>query len=236
MRRLALSALPALAAISCAPVYDVDASWTVEGADPAAACASYDAPVIRFTVESREEPDPRQANVVETIVDASCDDGSAVVPTGSFARILADLVDGDLTVGFGAPTEVNPGSASSGFANQRSSAEFDIGLVSGALATEFFVVGESCGDAGASSFTVTIKEVISPNVAVTVVDTTTVPCSDGRAILEHRPVTLGVRYLVEAATTVGDVRYTTSPLGTGVIPRGPRTVLNVELAADLPRE
>lgn len=236
MRRPRLLTLVAVVAASgCAPVYDVAVSWTIAGLDATAACDRLPGGTdVAFTITSRDNADERfGGNLTETTATAACNAGIATIQTGAFADVLVSLKNGDETVGSAPVIAVSPGSASRGFVDGALPAAVDLDVLQGSLTATFTVGARSCGDAGASAFTVSLFEAAEPNALVAVdgaVDVD-VPCTDGTATFTFRPVHVGSAYRVQATTTIGDVEYTTASFGEGITPAAPATFMTVDLQA-----
>ncbi len=236
MRRPRLLTLAAVVVASgCAPVYDVAVSWTVAGLEPTAACnALPEGTAVAFTITSRDNADERfGGTVTETTAAAACVDGTATIQTGTFADVLVTLKNGDETVGSAPAIAVAPGSASRGFVDGALPASVDIDVLQGTLSATLTVGARSCGDAGASSFSVSLFEAAEPNALVAVdgaVDGA-VPGTDGVATFTFSPIHLGSAYRVQATTTIGDIGYTTASFGEGITPTTPTTFMTVDLQA-----
>jgi hypothetical protein len=236
MRRPRLLVLAAVVAASgCAPVYDVAVSWTIAGLDATAACdALPDGTEVAFTITSRDNADERfGGTVTETSTTAGCNAGTATIQTGAFADVLVSLKNGDETIGSAPAIAVSPGSASRGFVDGALPAAVDIDVLQGTLTATLTVGARSCGDAGATAFTVSLFETAEPNALVAVdgaVDVN-VPCTDGTATFTFSPVHLGSGYRVQATTTIGDVEYSTASVGEGITPVAPATFMTVDLQA-----
>jgi len=232
MRLIAASAITVCAA-SCAPAFDVAIDWTIDGADAAAVCSALPAGTdIGFDVSSRDNADPRFGGpVTETTASAVCGDGTATIQTGPFAEIGITLRNGDVVIGSAGTVAVSPGSASNGFVDKAPRARADITLLQGRVTATLTVAGRSCGDAGASSFTVTLSENTQPNINVAVdgaVDVV-VPCTGGVATFTHEPVNVGSPHFIQATTDIGGVTFTTSSSGEGFTAAGPNTAVVVDL-------
>jgi hypothetical protein len=237
MRRVpSILALSAIAAsVGCSPVFDVDFEWTIDGDEPSTVCEALpEGAQVEFTITSRDNADPRTTGpVTETAATAQCGDASATIQTGAFADVLVRVVDGDVILGAAPGVVVAPGSASRGFVEGNDRARADIALLEGTVTTTLTVVGRSCEDAGAGTFTVTLFENTEPNALVPVdgaVDVA-VPCEGGTATFTHSPVHVGTSYRVKATTTIGDVEFATAPAGEGFVARGAGTAVTVDLQA-----
>ncbi len=236
MRRVltSLALLPVAAA--CSPVFDVEVAWTIGGEDPAIACEALpDGVEIAFDIASRDSADRRSdITVTETSATAQCQDGVATLQTGAFADVLVSLRQGDVTFGAAPLLEVAPGSASRSFVDDGIREDADISLLLGSLTATLTVVGQSCEDAGASSFTATLFETTEPNnlVAVDGAVDVNVPCSGGVATFSHSPIHVGSPYRIQATTTVGGETFTTASSGEGVIPTGAATFVTIDLQAE----
>ena len=217
-----------LAFLSACSSHEVDIGWTIDGEDAAAACTVFADPTIRLTIASREAFDPRGATITETTTTTACEQGTAKVSTGNFARILVDLLDGEAIVGAADPIDVAPGAPETGAQVEQAPVAVDIGVTQSHLQAHLLVAGKSCGDAGASSFTVTLKKIVAPLTYEVIVQDADVACSDGNAVFTHFPAEVGATYLVEATTTVNSSTFTTP--GEGIVPASAVTDFAVDLA------
>ncbi len=235
MRRAMIS-LAFLPVAACSPAFDVELAWTIDGEDPAAACAALpDGVDVAFDIFSRDNADRRNSNTVtETSTTAQCQDGSATIQTGPFADIIVSLRQDDVTFGASPSIAVNPGAASRNFAEDGIREDATINLILGSLTTTLTVVGRSCEDAGASSFTATLFEVPEPNALVAVdgaIDVN-VSCTGGNATFTHSPINVGVPHHIQATTTIDGAAFSTASFGEGVVPTGASTFVTVDLQAE----
>lgn len=225
----------AAASVSCAPVFDVDVGWTIDGEDPAASCAFLpDGAVVRVTADSREKHDERfGGEVKETSTDLGCDKGTGKVQVGNFSDVLVELIakigDDDVVFGTAAPFELNPGAVSDGYSVDDEPVVADIKLVQGTLHANLTVVGRACGDAGASSFTVDLFENSEPRSQVLVESGVTVDCEDNSADFVFSPVRVDAHYLVVATTTIGGETFSSSGDGEGISIENANTFSTVDL-------
>lgn len=229
---LVASLLSVVAAVGCAPRYDVFTAWTVDGVPAADACQQLVEPGVRFRVQNREV---QGGAVIEETFTAPCADGQARLETAALADIFVDLLDGETVVGGTGPLGVTAG-AVEGYAGEDVEAPLvaDLELERGRLHARLTVVGQRCGDAGVGDFTVSLRRNTGPLGREIVVDNVTVACgADGEAFFEHAPVEVGSSYEVVATTTIGGVEYATSDegAGEGAVIGGSVTDLVVDLDA-----
>lgn len=219
----------ALAASACSPAFDVDFGWTVNGEDAASTCEFLpEGAVVRVTALSRDNSDPRFGGEPrETSTDLSCDAGSGTINVGSFADVHADLVVGDDIFGSSPVVDVSPG-RTDGRPDADEPTTVDIQLTRGTLTATLTVVGESCGDAGVSSFSADLFEAVEPRTNVLVEAGIAVPCEDGVATLTYSPVDVGSRYFVKA-TAPG---FVTADGGEGIDITAANTFFTVDLQAE----
>lgn len=232
----ALCALSLSSLSACAGGYDVELAWTIDGREPATACDALPAGTdILFTILSQDGADDRVATVTETTTTAQCNAGAATVQTGPFASILAELVDhtdGDVTIGTAAAVDVAPGGPDQGFSSAvDDDATIDFVVTRSNLQATLTVVGVSCGDAGASSFTVTLFENPEPRALVPVAGAVDVDvaCTDGVAVFKHSGLVVGQRYAIQASASGGD--YVTPSSGEGFVATGAATFTTIDLEA-----
>ena len=222
MRALLVTAAVSLASLtSCAPRHDVFLAWTIDGFPAAQACAQLTDPKVRVVVESR---DVLGGAVTEETATFACVDGTpvdneakAVISTGNVADIVIEILDGEAVYGASDSVAVNPGAGGHYPGHDAEEAiASDVQLERGRLRATLRVVGQTCGDAGADSFEVTLRRKSSP-LGTEVVETGTVACpGDGDdAVFEYQPVEFGDRYDVIATTSIGAVEYATNDGGAG---------------------
>jgi hypothetical protein len=226
---LQASLLAALAATGCTSRYEVFTAWNVNGAPAANACQQLRDPSVQIRVQNREV---EGGEVTEETVTAPCADGQARIETAALARLFIDLLDGEEIFGVAGPLAVAPGGGGPYLGEEPAKPVVaNINLERGRLHARLTVVGRSCGEAEADSFTVSLKRQTGPLGKETVVSDATVSCSDGAALFEHAPVEIGSRYEVVAETTVGGVRYSTDDgaAGAGALVERALTDLVVDL-------
>lgn len=217
----AMLASVTLTATSCAPRHDVFVGWTVDGLPAAQACGQLRDPSVRFQIDNRDSSNGPSTTETAT---AGCTDGSGesaegtVIQTGNFADVVVELLSGDDVYGRSDAFEVSPGRGGN-YAGSEVDERIvaDVELERGRLKATFTVVGDSCQDAGASEFLVTLRRKSSPLGTEVIGDPDqVVACpAEGNAVFEAQPVELGSTYFVSATTTVGDDAYSTDDEGTG---------------------
>lgn len=210
-------AVGALSAAACAPGYDVDIEWTVDGREPAAACAALpDGTDVQLTISSRDVASPQGATVVETIITKACADGGAVVVTGAFAEIATELRSDNVTVGMAPTVSVAPGAPDGSGSD---AARVDIRVTEGSVRADLTVVGQGCEDTGAGTFVVSLFAVPEPRTLVAVDGATDVEvaCEGGAAVFTHGGLLVGGQYVVQASTTIDGVDYGTPSSGKGFV-------------------
>lgn len=209
---LSVAAL-ALLATACDRSFDV--TWTVQGQPASEACAGLGDRVV-LASEWRDSPaaEPRRHEA-----EASCADGTAKINAGNDAQLVVELLRGDTVVGSATPALLD--------ATATSPVSVDISLHTGELAATLNVLQRSCGDAGATRFSVKLREDVGLNGRV--IDEKEVTCQDGVAVYHHPAVKLGGRYFVAAETTIGDERYHVTGPGHAVLIDKPRTETTVNL-------
>lgn len=238
-RRASLAVVAASAAVAsgmgCSPVFDVDIGWTIDGEDPAAACAFLpEGSVVRVTADSRDNHDDRFAGETRTTsADLKCGDGSGTIQTGNFADVLVELVaknadGGDDVYGTGVPFSVNPGANEDGYVADAPAATTDIRLVQGTLHASLTVVGRGCSDAGATSFNVDLFENAEPRAIVEVKKGLTVNCENDKAEFVFSPVHVDSRYIVIASTEIGGETFSSGD-GEGIDITSANTFSTVDL-------
>ena len=217
-----------LGAAGCAPRFDLFAAWTVQGFPAESACQQLEAPSIRLRADNR---DVAGGATTAELTTAECATGSAKLSVASFADLYVDLIDGDTMFGTAGPYELAPASANDGYlgGSDEVPLHVDIELQGGRLRARFTVVGQSCGDAGASSFSVAVSRNSSPLEEDVLVQGESVACQDGDAVFEIAPVDIGVRYAVAATTTIGGETWATELPGEGVVPSTALTTVVVDL-------
>lgn len=230
IRLLAPLSLIALACLGCAPRFDVFASWTIQGRPAESACQAFEAPDVHLRALNR---DVAEGTATEELTRAECALQPVELSVASFADLYVDLLDGETVYGTAGPVALAPASANQGYPgdSEENPLLIDIDLQRSRLRARLTVVGQSCGDAGASSFSVSVSRNASPLEEAVVVDGESVSCQDGEAWFELAPVDIGVRYAVMATTTIDGVEYATELPGEGVVPDAALTTLDVDLDA-----
>lgn len=223
---------------SCAPRHDVFVGWTINGLPAAAedgdgACAQLKDSSVRFQIANRDQANGPATN--ETAV-AECVDGTegAAIQTGNFADVVVELLSGADVFGRSEAFDVSPGLGGEYPGSKiEDRVVADVELQKGRLLATLTVVGESCGDAGASEFLVTLRRKSSPLGTEVVGDPDqVVACpAEGDAVFEFQPVDVGSTYLVSATTTIGGEQYSTDDAasGEGVLIQNGLTDLTVDL-------
>ena len=229
-RSLSLLSLIALTSLGCAPRFEVFASWSIQGRPAESACQAFVAPDVHLRAMNR---DAAEGTATEELTHAECAQVPLQLSVASFADLYVDLLDGETVYGTAGPLALAPGSANDGYPgdSEETPLLIDIELQRARLRAHLTVVGQSCGDAGASSFSVSVSRNSSPLEEAVVVDGETVACQDGEAWFELAPVDIGVRYAVMATTTIGGVEYATELPGEGVVPSAALNSLDVDLDA-----
>lgn len=210
-------AFASITTASCAPTYDVFVGWTVDGLPAAQACDQLKDPSVRFQIENRDSANGPGTSDTAT---AECADGTdgAKIQTGNFADIIVEILDGDLVYGRSEPFDVSPGLGGHYEGHDiEERVVADVELERGRLRATLTVVGESCQDAGAEEFLVTLSRKSSPlGTEIIGEPNQAVACpAEGDAIFEGAPVEIGSTYFVSATTTIGGEEYSTDDLGTG---------------------
>jgi hypothetical protein len=232
-RQLILVAAAAAAtAAGCSPTYDVTVGFTIDGADPATVCEFLPAGnVVRLTAISRDTSDERNSPAKETSADVACDKGTGTIQTSNFAEVRAEVVADEEVFGTSPVLSINPGAPGSGYQIEEEAAVADIRMVRGTLTANLTVIGQSCGDAGAASFTVSLFQNVEPRSNTVVVEDVTVDCKDGVATFVHAPVDIDSEYVIVADTTVGATPFRTGAEGEGIRTAGSNTFFTVDLEA-----
>jgi hypothetical protein len=213
-----------LATSACAPRFDLTTEWTIDGNPPATFCPAFVDPQVRFTVENQ---DKAGGAVTEEVTTAACLDGTSSLQVASFASVLVDLVDGDTVFGTAGPFNVAPGTGSPYIGDpDEGPLRADIDIERGRLQATLTVLGQSCGDAGVDSFTVTLMRNTGPLGNQILVDGETVACSGGAAVFSFSPVEIGSTY--EVVASAGDFR--TDDTGEGILISLPLNLLTVDLS------
>jgi hypothetical protein len=202
---------------ACAPRHDVFVGWTVDGLPAKDACGQLKDPSVRFQIASRDEANGPATPETAT---AACADGTggAKIQTSNFADVVIEVLDGDVVYGRSDPFDVSPGLG--GHYEGHDIEELivaNVELERGRLLATLRVVGQSCNDAGAESFLVTLTRKSSPLGTEVIGDPDqVVACpAEGDAIFEAAPVEFGSTYFVSASTTINGEAYNTDDLGTG---------------------
>jgi hypothetical protein len=218
----------AVAAAGCSPRYDVFVTWTVDGFTGEDACQQLQDPSVAFRLKNRDSSD---ATVVEETATAPCADGQAVVKAGALSEIVMELLEGDDVYGSARPFSVTPTEEGTPGSAVELPVAVDLEIERGRLHSRLTVVGESCGDAGASEFSVTLSRETGPLGREILVEDEAVGCEDGEAFFDYGPVEVGSRYEVFASTSIAGVEYTTSDstAGEGAVIQGALTDLVVDL-------
>lgn len=226
---LGLLALPSL---GCAPRFDLFASWTIQGRPPEAVCGSMEAPHLRVRAMNREVADGAVAEEVTHLECAAPQPARLTV--ASFADVWVDLLDGDDVYGTAGPYAVAPALANTTYVGETEELplRMDLDLERSRLRAHLTVVGESCGDVGATTFTVSVSKNASPLEEAVIVEDEVVACADGDAWFTLAPIEIGMRYDVMARTTLDGIEYATAGPGEGVVAAGALTTVTVDLDAE----
>lgn len=229
---VSFAAFASITTASCAARHDVFVGWTVDGQPASQVCGQLKDPSVRFQIESRDSTNGPGTTETAT---AECGDGveGAAIQTGNFADVVVEVLDGDVVYGRSDSFDVSPGLGGNydGDAIEERIVA-DVALERGRLLATLTVVGESCSDAGASEFLVTLTRKASPLGAEIIVEDQTVACpADSDAVFEAAPVEFGSTYFVSATATIGGEEYSTDDLGTGegVVVQDALTDLSVDL-------
>lgn len=226
MSRLVPSCFAVAVLASCAAEPNVSVSWTIDGAEPFAACAALpEGTDVDFVIRSRDSL--TSTTITETTDSAPCADGGAGLVTGPVAEVVASLRHDDAVLGVAPPVSVGPGLEGSGGVD---SAAIALVVTAGTAEIAFTVGGKSCAEAEATSFTVSVFENAEPLALVAVdgaVDIA-VPCTDGVASVLVDGLRVGAPYIVQASTTVGDTAWLAS--GEGFV-AAPHSAVTVDLQA-----
>jgi hypothetical protein len=234
-RTASLVAAPVIAAAlaaGCAPVFDNEIGWTIDGEDPANVCGALPAStLVEWTATSRSNADERfGGDELVTVGTADCGKGTTTLPTGPFADVLLRLKDGDTVLGTASPLRLSPGAPPSGDQLESAPVVADIRVTQGSLAVSLTVGGRRCGDAGAAAFNVTLSEYREARTAVPVASGVSVGCVDNSAVFTFAPVRVGATYLVSATTDVAGAVFSTPEIGEGVVIDGAVNVANVDVS------
>ncbi len=210
--------VPVAAALfaGCAPRFDVNVAWTIDGFAPADECGALTDATVQLRLEQRDSQD---ASPVEETTVAKCGDAAATVQSAAFSNLFLDLVEKvegkDVLFGTVGPIALAPGAGAYPGEDASAPVNTDIALVKGRLHSRFTVIGQDCGDAGAQSFTFTLRENSAPLGEDVVVQDKTVTCAGGTATFDFEPVTVGASYDIVAKTTIDGVDYATTDDGSG---------------------
>jgi hypothetical protein len=233
LRSTALASVLLVAA--CAPRFDVNVSWTLDGVAASDACAAFASPSVAFRIDQQDDPN---GPIVTENESASCSAGKSTIKSAAFSNLTVSLLENNDVFGATGPIALAPGAQSGGYAGENAGAPVlaDIQLSRGKLHAILTVGGKDCGTAHASDFSVTLREESSPLAEDNVVSGKTVTCaSDGnggqQAVFDFDGIDDGSRYDVVATTTIAGVNYTTSNdgIGAGVVAQGAVTNLVVDL-------
>jgi hypothetical protein len=226
MTRLSLFLL-ALVVAGCAPAFETTIAWTIDGEDPAVVCPTLpEGTTVELDTVSR---DAGGGDDVITHVAAECGRGSTIVTSGPFAEVTMSLVDGDTILAVSAPIALDPGAPAAGTRRDHAPVVVDLRVVSGTLRATLTVGGRSCAEAGASSFSVSLRQYAESRTLVPVVTDVDVACDDDVAVFTHAPVDVGATYSLTASTTVDNVVWSTGEAGHAVLIDGANTSVDVSL-------
>lgn len=211
MPRLSLArSLPVLLALSSVVFVgcgrEVEVRWTIEGRSAQDACADGAGDEVRLSSRT-QDADGRLLG--EGNSKASCGAGRASVAAGEDAQVLVELWRGGRAIGSAGPVLFRSG---------MSSADVDVKVHRGVAKARLTVLGEDCGDAGASSFNVSLRRDVGSG-SYRNIDTEPVSCEGGQAILEVDHLLIDGNYFLYASADVGDRRYETPAPGVRLRPR-----------------
>ncbi len=217
LRPSALSMLAVVA--SCAPSYDVNVAWTVDGEDPKAVCRDDDD--VRISIDR----DLAAGGTEETFALAKCVDGEARVQAGGSSTMQVELLDGEDSIGASRPVPVQPA-----VLGDDDVVSFDIVSTRGTLRARLLLAGRSCDVAGASTFEVALSRTSDGIEDELVADHVEVTCEDGDALYIDHEIVVGARYHLQATTTLdGDVWSTPEPAGADIRTDSRETFVDVDL-------
>jgi hypothetical protein len=209
---LSVFSVAALFSVGCSNRYDVNVAWTVDGFNAADICPSLTSPNVKFRLEQQ---DTQGGPVTEETQTAKCEDGAAKVSSASFSDLFIDVLSGDDVYGTTGPVHLTPGVGEYTGEEGAAPVTTNVPLERGRLTARFTVVGQDCGDAGASTITATLRHTTSILNAEVLVDSADVACSDGKATFNFEPVEKGSLYDFVATTSIGGVDYATTDEGSG---------------------
>lgn len=212
-----LAVLASFTTASCAAEHDVFVGWTIDGLAAAQACNQLKDPSVRFQIENRDSSNGPGTSTTAT---AECADGTegALIRTGNFADVVVEVLDGEVVYGSSDAFDVSPGLGGHYEGHEiEERVVADVELERGRLLATLRVVGESCQDAGAEQFFVTLTRKSSPlGTEVIGEPDQVVACpAEGDAIFEGAPVEVGSTYFVSATATIGAEEYSTDDQGSG---------------------
>lgn len=216
-----LAALSAGLLTGCPARNDLDVRWTVGGLEAADGCEDLGDTV---SVEVANQDDPGAAPTRETFT-AACTDGSTLVQAANNASVVVRLLRGETEIGASRPQDVELAIPEG---EERPVLSTNIEVSTGRLEAVLLVAGESCADAGATEFEVTLRRQLF-SVDTVDVETATVACTDGEARYINDSIRVGTRHFVYATTTAGGTTYVTDGNGVGVDPDTARTSMTVNL-------
>lgn len=219
--------LPVLVAGGCAPRYDVFVAWTIDGAPAVEACEQFEEPSVIVRTLNRDTED---GEVSDSSVTEDCSNSQVLARAGAFSEITVTLYEASERFAESAPISIAPGTGSYPGAAIEDPIRADLVLEHSRLQARLTVVGKSCGDAGVSSFDVSLRQHTSP-LGTEVIHEETVACENGEAIFKHAPLEVGSTYEVIARADAGGVNYATSDesVGEGVLVERALTELTVDL-------
>jgi hypothetical protein len=224
--RFAFSALfssASLVALSaCAPMHELDVSWTLQGSE---ATEDTCAPAVESVRVKAFSSSTRDGDKTESVASFDCSAGHGLVQTGSFADILVELMRGDTVVGGADLFSVAP---SSGFLSEADAVAVDTRVKVGILTATLNVGGQSCGVAGASNFSVSLHALVS-GLDATEVDTASASCTGGTATYTFDAARVGGTYLLTATTTKDGATWSTAGSGARIEITRPATGVGVNL-------
>jgi hypothetical protein len=225
MNRLLVVVLPSLVlSASCAPRYDLFLSWTLDGQDASTACKAFNKPGIEVHAAQRDQND---GAVLDEHFDLPCQDGAGSIAAASFTDVKLELLSNESVWGASSSSEAKPGADDDYVGSTADNPlAFDIEVTKSKLRARLTAVGQSCGDADVSSFTVKLSENVSPLNEVVLVEEEVVGCEDGEAYFTYGPLDVGATYKIEATAVLN---LATPGTGKAVVAAGPVTEVDVDL-------
>jgi hypothetical protein len=187
--------------------HDVDVTWTLDGLPAASACAGIaDSVVVHVRpLEARGNSEVSAGD--DELVAKPCGDGAAKLQTASLASLLLEAKQGDRTVGTGGPIEIGPIVENADPEDASDDVVIDIQVREGTLAATLTVDGQSCGDAGVTSFDVTVQKELGGGALEATDLGGSAACTDGAAVFRAQPVRVDSTYRIEVTSVGGAVPH-----------------------------